>query len=293
MNANEHKSPYGRGFIPACIVLAALLLSAALFLTTPNSSTPTANPGTPVRPAPTPCDPTTSNPPSGDSGPAPTTAPAQGDRAAADAGRASDPTTGRPPSGDSGSCAPAGPASGDVGRGCGLPVGDQGVPVEAPVVDGWEVNRRVVVPRSSAYGPGKQDRDGFRRCFAHSPTGAVFAAYNVIAAMADQHQALATVGKLMLPGPETDALLKQLRKETAGESSNPIQIAGFRVLDATPDRATVLLAMPVETAYMTATFTLVWHVDDWRLVPPPPGSALGAPYAQQRDLSGFVSWSGV
>jgi hypothetical protein len=155
------------------------------------------------------------------------------------------------------------------------------------------VNRRVVVPRSSAYGPGKQDRDGFRRCFAHSPTGAVFATYNVIAAMADQHQALATVGKLMLPGPDTDALLKQLRKESAEEDSNPIQIAGFRVLDATTDRATVMLAMPVETAFMTATFTLVWHAGDWRLVPPPPGSALGAPYAQQRDLSGFVTWNGV
>jgi hypothetical protein len=174
-----------------------------------------------------------------------------------------------------------------------LPVGDQGIPVEAPAVDGWDVNRRVVVPRSSAYGPGKQDRDGFRRCFAHSPTGAVFATYNVIAAMADQHQALATVGKLMLPGPDTDALLKQLRKESAEEDSNPIQLAGFRVLDATTDRATVMLAMPVETAYMTATFTLVWQAGDWRLVPPPPGSALGAPYAQQRDLSGFVTWSGV
>jgi hypothetical protein len=275
MNANEHKSPYGRGFIPACIVLGAILLSAALLLTTPTSSTPTANPGAPDRPAPTPCAPTPTNPPpSPDSGPAPTPGHAAGGSF----------------SGDSGSCAPGGPAS---GKGCGLAVGDQGVPVEAPVVDGWEVNRRVVVPRSSAYGPGKQDPDGFRRCFAHSPTGAVFAAYNVIAAMADQHQALATVGKLMLPGPETDALLRQLRKETADESSNPIQIAGFRVLDATTDRATVLLAMPVETAFMTATFTLVWHADDWRLVPPPPGTALGAPYAQQRDLSGFVSWSGV
>ncbi|MEU0092916.1 hypothetical protein [Kribbella sp. NPDC006257] len=280
MNANDQKSPYGRGFIAACIVLGATLLSAALLLTTPTSSTPTATPGTPTANPGTP----TANPGT------PTANPGTPDRPAP---TPCAPTPTNPPSPGSGSCAPGGPASGDGGKGCGLPVGDQGVPVEAPVVDEWEVNRRVVVPRSSAYGPGKQDRDGFRRCFAHSPTGAVFAAYNVIAAMADQHQALATVGKLMLPGPETDALLKQLRKETADENSNPIQIAGFRVLDATTDRATVLLAMPVETAFMTATFTLVWHAGDWRLIPPPPGSALGAPYAQQRDLSGFVSWSGV
>ena len=68
-------------------------------------------------------------------------------------------------------------------------------------MDGWEVSRRVVVPRSAAYGPASSDPDGFRRCFAHSPTGAVYAAYNAIAATADQRRSIATVGKLMLPGP--------------------------------------------------------------------------------------------
>ena len=165
--------------------------------------------------------------------------------------------------------------------------------MKAPSVDGWEVSRRVVVPRSSAYGPGKQDPDGFRRCFAHSPTGAVYAAYNAVAAMADQRKVLTTVGKLMLPGPNTDALLADLRKEPAEEDANPTQLAGYRVLDASADRATVMLAMPVETAFVGATFTLVWSAGDWRVVPPTPGEPVGAPYAQQRDLSGFVAWSGV
>jgi hypothetical protein len=151
----------------------------------------------------------------------------------------------------------------------------------------------VVVPRSSAYGPAKQDSDGFRRCFAHSPTGAVYAAYNAVAAMADQRKVLGTVGKLMLPGPNTDALLTDLRKEPVDEDSNPTQIAGYRVLDASGDRATVMLAMPVETAFVSANFTLVWSGGDWRVVPPTPGESVGAPYTQQRDLSGFVAWSGV
>jgi hypothetical protein len=51
--------------------------------------------------------------------------------------------------------------------------------------------------------------------------------------------------------------------------------------------------MPVETAFVSANFTLVWSGGDWRVVPPTPGESVGAPYAQQRDLSGFVAWSGV
>jgi hypothetical protein len=160
-------------------------------------------------------------------------------------------------------------------------------------VDGWDVSRRVVVPRSAAYGPAKVDPDGFRRCFAHSPTGAVFAAYSAVAAIADQRKAVATVTKLMLPGPDADALLGELRKETPTNNTAPTQIAGYRVIDASRDRATVTLAMPVETAFMSATFTLVWLDGDWRLVPPVPGEPVGAPFAQQRDLAGFVPWSGV
>jgi hypothetical protein len=270
MDTNEDKSPYGRGFIAACIVIGAILLCGGLLLISGPGSAGASKAGT-----------------AGSS---------VGDQSRLGSGSCD---ANQPVSCDGSSGDPAVPASTDPvgsvsGSGCGLPAGDQEIPVKAPAADGWEVNRRVVVPRSSAYGPAKQDADGFRRCFAHSPTGAVYATYNVVAAMADQHKTLATAGKLMLPGPATDALLRQLRKEAAdAEDSTPTQIAGFRVLDASRDRATVSLALPVETAFMTATFTLVWHAGDWRLVPPPPGNALGAPYAQQRDLSGFVAWSGV
>ena len=156
-----------------------------------------------------------------------------------------------------------------------------------------EVTRRVVVPRSTAYGPGKVDADGFRRCFAHSPTGAVFAAYNTIGAIADQRKAVATTGKLMLPGRDTDALIRELRSEPVSDSSDSAQPVAYRVLDASRDRATVMLAMPVETAFVSATLTLAWYDGDWRVVPPPAGEAVGAPFAQRRDLDGFVSWSGI
>ena len=161
------------------------------------------------------------------------------------------------------------------------------------MVDVWEVSRRVEVPRSAAFGPAVVDRDGFRRCFAHSPTGALYAAYSAIAALADQRQSIATVGKLMVPGRDTDALLRQLRSERPDDQDDPTQLAGYRVLDASRDRATVLLALPVQTAYVSVTLTLTWHAGDWRVVPPAPGQSVGAPYSQLRDLGDFVPWSGV
>jgi hypothetical protein len=160
-------------------------------------------------------------------------------------------------------------------------------------VDGWEVSRRVVVPKSTAYGPAKTDADGFRRCFAHSPTGALFAAYNAVAALADQRQTVATAQKLMLPGPNTDALIQVLRKDTPTTDSATVQLAGFRILDAGHDRATIMLATPVQTEYMSLTLTLVWYGDDWRVQSPAPGGAVGDPYTQHRDLNDFVAWSGV
>jgi hypothetical protein len=163
---------------------------------------------------------------------------------------------------------PATPSPAGTTNGCGLPDGDQAVPTTAPPADGWEVNRRVVVPRSTVYGPAKVDADGFRRCFAHSPGGAVFAAYHAIAAMADQRRTVATVTKLMLPGPATEALLRELRAESVDEESDPSQVAGYRVIDASRDRVTMALAMPVESAYVSAILTLVWHDGDWRVVPP-------------------------
>ena len=44
---------------------------------------------------------------------------------------------------------------------------------------------------------------------------------------------------------------------------------------------------------MSANLTLVWHDDDWRVVPPKPGDQFGAPFSQHRDLDDFVTWKGL
>ncbi|GAB3940816.1 hypothetical protein GCM10029976_059090 [Kribbella albertanoniae] len=237
MSENESTTPFGAGFVAACIVIAAVITCGLVVLFAGTADSPKTS-LVATAPAATP-----------------------------------DPTTSRST--------------------CSLPAGDQGVPAVAPAVDGWEVSRRVVVPRSTAFGPGVVDSDGFRRCFAHSPTGAVFAAYNVLAALGDQTKATATARKLMLPGPDTDELLRTTAKETSATTSEPTQLAGYRVLAASRDQVTVTVAVPVETQYMSLTVTMVWHDHDWRLQPPPSGAAIGAPFAQVRNLADFVKWSGL
>ncbi|MFC0628165.1 hypothetical protein [Kribbella deserti] len=176
---------------------------------------------------------------------------------------------------------------------CVVPAGDQRVPLRPPGQISWEVWNRLVVPRSGEFGPARIERDGFRRCFAHSPTGAVFAAYNAIAALADNRQAGAAAAKMLLPGPDTDRLLADLATESAGGHDVPSQLAGFRIIDASPDRVVLVLALRVKDAYASTTFTMVWHRDDWRILAPRPGQQLGAPFSRLPGLGDFVRWSGI
>jgi hypothetical protein len=295
MSESEEKSPFGPGFVAACIILTAILACGAVLLLTGPSDTPAASAADQ----------------SGRSSNGSTETDRSGSPAADRSGSTSGSTDGdgqtsEPTSGQQGAtprtpqpageaiARPAGQPSTGSANGCGLPDGDQAIPSnQPPKADLWEISRRVAVPRSSAYGPAKTDSDGFRRCFAHSPTGAVYAAYNVIAALADQTKIIPTATKLLVPGRDTDLLLQEVRKETADSASTPVQVAGYRIVDAGRDRVTVMLAMPAQSEFMSGTFTLAWHAGDWHLVPPPDAAAVGTPYSQHHNLNDFVEWSGV
>jgi hypothetical protein len=260
-DSSEEQSPFGRGFIAASIVIGAVLLCGALLII--------------------------GNRMSSDATAAPVSAQ---QRAAAD--RSSDEEASEP-------AGPATPVSSQTaGRsqpstGCNRAASDQTVPEKAPTVDNWEVSSRIVVPRSSTYGPAATDPGGFRRCFAHSPTGALYAAYSAYAAIADQDDVVATARKLMVPGPDTDALIRELQADDSASGYSVPQLAGYHVIDAGSDRVSLMLATSMDSNYMSLTLTLVWDHGDWRLQPPAVGEPVGAPFAQHRDLSDFVAWSGV
>jgi hypothetical protein len=102
----------------------------------------------------------------------------------------------------------------------------------------------------------------------------------------------------MTAGPNRDRYFDYLRTAAATSGSGSgasVQLAGFKVLDATANRATILLAGQNSSTggYASSTWTLVWQGDDWKVLAPKPGERAGDPYTTLNDLTGFVPWRGA
>jgi hypothetical protein len=172
---------------------------------------------------------------------------------------------------------------------CGLPSGDQAKPATTPTDTKWELVGKVAAPTSpTQFGPGKTEANGLRSCFAHSPTGALYAASNV-AVLSATGKARLVYEQLAVPSPERDALLNQ--PEPQETSSVTAQIAGFQIRSYDADRAVIVIAAKGSNgALVSVPVPLQWHGGDWKVVVPASGSTGGG---QISDLSGYIPWSGV
>lgn len=172
---------------------------------------------------------------------------------------------------------------------CGLPSGDQAKPAAAPADTKWELVGKIAAPTSpQQFGPGRTEANGLRSCFAHSPTGALYAAANVTA-LSSAGKARLVFEDLAVPGPERDAVLKS--SPSAAPDSVTAQVAGFAIRSYDADRAVVDLAFKGSNgALVSIPVPLQWYGGDWKFVVPATGST-GA--AQIPGLSGFIPWSGV
>lgn len=222
------------------------------------------------------------------------------------ASRGDDPQTAPPPgsqptgtSTGEPSSAPSETPSSTGPRKCDLPAGPQTIPATPIHGAKWTLVNRYAVPSASDFGPQITDPDGLRRCFAHSPTGAVYAMYNHFAAMSppDSTSAEATFSvlrRIMTPGPNLDAYIQYLKTaDDSGGSNTSVQLAGFKVLDATANRVTMLVAAQANGGYGSSTWTLTWSGGDWKVVSPKQGERAGEPYTSLADLTGFVPWQGA
>lgn len=181
------------------------------------------------------------------------------------------------------------PAATAVASICGLPSGDQAKPATTPTDTKWELVGRIAAPTSpTQFGPGKTETNGLRACFAHSPTGALYAASNVTVLSATGKARL-VYEQLAVPSPERDALLSQ--PEPQETSSVTAQIAGFQIRSYDTDRAVIVIAAKGSNgALVSVPVPLQWHSGDWKVVVPATGSTGGG---QISDLSGYIPWSGV
>lgn len=176
---------------------------------------------------------------------------------------------------------------------CGLPAGDQTVPASAPKATKWELVGTMAAPTApKQFGPGKVAA-GIRSCFAHSPTGALYAASSFVAMVNLPATRVPAAKSLTATGPDREAFIAETVATTAGATPG-IQIGGFRVLNFSPTITTVDLGLKVTTStavgYAHTVLTMRWEGGDWKAEAPPAGQS---PTQVLPSLEGYLPWTGV
>jgi hypothetical protein len=176
---------------------------------------------------------------------------------------------------------------------CGLPgFTATGTLTSAPPTK-WALVGTIAAPTErTTVGPGAIDSDGFRSCYEHTPTGALFATANYLALTSDASYYTKIAQHLDVPGPGQKAALEQAANATP--SSTRIQIAGFAIDSYSRERATVDLAVTDEGsgALDSIPVQLQWSGGDWKLVLTPTGQ-LPLSASALSSLGGYVPWSGA
>lgn len=176
---------------------------------------------------------------------------------------------------------------------CGLPPGNQNKPAAPPADTQWELIEKFAVPTSpKQYGPGQSTAGGLRSCFAHSPTGALYAGTNLII-LGSSGRGDLLAQHLVVAGPERDKMLNLATSPPAsvGPGAAPFQLAGYKIVDYSDDQAVIEYGITTSNGSQgSVSVAMRWEGGDWKWVLP----ATGQPEARQlNDLNGFIPWAGV
>jgi len=188
---------------------------------------------------------------------------------------------------------PSGPvASGDDRSICGLEGFETESSLTAAPETKWELVGTVAAPSDpTGAGPGVTDGDGFRTCFAHTATGALYAAMNFVALGTDG-TLRPRLTELVAEGPGKDAIASSDLGTSSGDGGRA-QLAGFKVDSYDGGSATVDLALNYNTGDLVSLpIKLVWEDGDWKLVLTPTGELPLKP-AQLQSLGGYIPWAGA
>jgi hypothetical protein len=180
---------------------------------------------------------------------------------------------------------------------CGLPASSETALGTAPETR-WELVGKMATPTEpETYGPGNTDVDGFRSCFSQSPTGALYAAVNVIALASSGDRALnlKVAEKLLVPGPGRDVAIADAKSKpaTAAPSATTVQFRGFIIKSYSSSTANVDLAFQTDKGLLGhVVVPLQWKDGDWKIAIADSGDLINE-ITQIRDLSGFIPWAGA
>ena len=164
---------------------------------------------------------------------------------------------------------------------CGLAAGDQSLPLTPPAAS-WTFVGTIAVPISRQYGPATAV-DGIGNCYAHSPTGALFAMVDTLGLTevgGDQISAAKVVEERGSRSGDYATALTEAQQQDAqivmpadSSTAQKITVLGYRYVDYSPARATIAIAVGLgdptrQATYQpsTITATVTWEAGDWKFV---------------------------
>lgn len=175
---------------------------------------------------------------------------------------------------------------------CGLGAVEMSGTVTTAPTAMWALVGTTAAPSIKGQGPGKVDEDGYRSCYARTPTGALLAAANYSALGSYAPVRKKFYEQATVPGPGRDALLKK-PITGAGDGGTRVQIAGFRVLRYDGKQADVDIAFRTSNGAIAGmVLNLQWSGGDWKIRVADDGTEL-SPVVQLPSLSGYTLWSGA
>jgi hypothetical protein len=174
---------------------------------------------------------------------------------------------------------------------CGLTGGSTATPATGPEVQ-WQNVDGNWLPVSATQGPGRRSAGEPWSCYAHTPTGAVLAAWGIPAGWTTANFA-AGVRQQTVPGAGQAALLKQGPGTTpANQRPTPI---GFKLNAYDGQTATITFFMRQRGKNVSCASTVEWAAgppSDWRLRPASDGSDMSSCQLLPDDLRGIdlIAW---
>lgn len=164
------------------------------------------------------------------------------------------------------------------------------MPTAPPSDLAWNNVGGMLIPSSATAGPARYQGDVWS-CYAHSPMGAVMAAYDIFAGLGspDWH---AVAEHEIVPGPGQQAFITISDSQTyqAPPPGAIAQAVGFEVVAYTPQQATIeALASAGTDAYQADVRTVAWVDGDWKMVVTPDGKT-GPDTQLVTSAGGFVLW---
>jgi hypothetical protein len=175
------------------------------------------------------------------------------------------------------------------GSACGLVGGDTAMPTKGPAVQ-WQNIDGNWLPISTTQGPGRRSATAPWTCYAHTPTGAVLAAWDIPGRMVPGTLA-AVVKQQTLPGPGQAALL------ASGLGAGPVDEVpvGFEINAYDGGTATITLYAQKAAVVARCSTALQWvggDKGDWALRLAPDGSGRVGCEQVLTDLrpQNFVAW---